>query len=112
MTDPTPTLRMFAEHDCYPLWVTLPGGGEDNPDPHDLGLPDDLADDLVGWADDFDAIFPEDDPGSAAFPDPAAEAAFYDGGLDLARRVARAVEGRFTVTYRDHRRPAAVNVTG
>ena len=112
MSDATPTLRMFAEYECYPLWVSLPDGGEDNPDPHDLGLPGDLADDLVGWADDFDATFPEDDPGSAAFPDAAAEAAFYDRGLELARRVARSVAGRYTVTYHDQRQPSAVTVTG
>jgi hypothetical protein len=78
-------LRFYAEFQCYPTWVTLPTGGEDNPDPHDLGLPDDLAGAVVAWSDDFDAD----------------RAAFDARGRELAERVARTVGERFQVRYHD-----------
>jgi hypothetical protein len=92
-------LRISAEYQCYPTWVSLPGGGVDNPAPADLGLPADLATALDAWSDEFDAIFPADDPGSAAFDSPEDEQDFYARGRALAERVADAVGDRYHVTY-------------
>jgi len=99
-------LRVASEYRCYPTWLIDADGSTDNPSPKDLGLDEDLSRDLLAWADAFDAIFPEDDPGFAAFSSPAAEAAFFDQGEILARRVKRVVGDRYEVVYlRDLRDP-------
>lgn len=98
MAEPT-RLRISAEYQCYPTWVSLPGGGVDNPAPADLGLPADLAAALDSWSDEFDAIFPADDPGSAAFDSPDEERGFYERGRVLAQRVADVMGNRYRVTY-------------
>ncbi len=99
--DERPRLRVATEYLCYPLWLIHADGGTDNPAPGDLGLPPDLVADLDAWAADYDAIFPPDDPGSAAFASPTAEIDFYDRGRELARRTARALAGRYRVTFID-----------
>jgi hypothetical protein len=94
-----PELRFFAEYQCYPTWVTQPGGGEDNPDPHDLGLPDDLADAVIAWSDDFDALFDEEDFGAPLFSSDEEEASFDARGRTLAEQVAVHLRDRFEVRY-------------
>ena len=94
-------LRVATEYLCHPLWLIHADGGTDNAAPGDLGLPADLVADLSAWAANYDAIFPPDDPGSAAFARPQAEIDFYDRGLELARRTARALAGRYQVTFMD-----------
>ncbi len=101
--DERPRLRVATEYLCYPLWLIHADGGTDNPAPGDLGLPADLVADLDAWAAEYDAIFPPDDPGSAAFPSPQAEVDFYARGRELARRTARAVAGRYAVTFVDRK---------
>ncbi len=92
-------LRISSEYQCYPTWVSAPGGGWTNPEPAELGLEAGLAGDLDAWSDEFDAIYPADDPGAAAFASPADEDAFYERGRRLAERVAGEVGGRYRVTY-------------
>ena len=94
-----PRLRVTADFQCYPTWVFPESGGSDNPDPADLGLPAGLAAELNAWSDEFDAIFPEDDPTSPVFPSPATEQEFDARGLALARRTAEALADRYAVTY-------------
>lgn len=103
MTEHRRTLRIAAEYMCFPTWVVAEHGGLENPDPADVGLPDDVAADLMAWSDEYDAIYPEDDPGSAAFSSAKAEASFYERGRALAQRAADVVSDRFTVVYRDRR---------
>jgi hypothetical protein len=93
-------VRINAEYLCYPTWVTRPEDGEVNPDPRHLGISEDLAAALDAWSEEFDAIFPADDPGSAAFPSAGAEAAFHDRGRGLAARVAAELPG-VDVSYFD-----------
>jgi len=99
--DDRQTLRVASEYLCYPLWLTVGGGGTDNLRPEDLDLPADLIADLNAWSDEYDAIFPEDDPGSATFPSSEAEADFYARGRALAERTTAAVGSRYRVTYVD-----------
>ncbi len=84
----------------------------DNPSPQDLGFDADLARDLLAWGDAYDAIFPEDDPGSAAFSSPSAEDAFNNTGSSLVRRVKQAVGDRYEVTSWDRRDQAWLRVPG
>lgn len=92
-------LRFFPEYECYPLWVSKPDGGEDNLDPTDLGIDPELAQDIVGWSDEYDALFDPEDFGKPLFDDPVAEAAFADRGRELAGRLAQALGGRYSVSY-------------
>jgi len=66
----------------------------------------------AGVGDAYDAIFPEDDPGSAAFSSPSAEDAFNNQGRSLARGVKHAVGDRYEVTYWDRRDQAWLRVPG
>ena len=92
-------LRFYAEYQCYPLWVTKPEGGEDNLDPADLGVDPALAQSIVQWSDDFDALFDPDDFGAPLFTDPAAESAFGERGRVLATELAAALGDRYSVVF-------------
>jgi len=105
MNEDRQVLRIAWDNRCYPTWLIDADGSTDNPSPKNLGLGQDLSRDLLDRADAFDAIFPEDDSGSAAFSLPAAAAALFDQGEILARRVKRVVGDRYDVVYRDRRDP-------
>jgi hypothetical protein len=92
-------LRFYAEYQCYPTWVTLPAGGEDNPDPHDLGIPEDLADAVLSWSDEYDALFDESDFSKPLFGSDAERLDFDARGRALAQQVARAVGASWRVRY-------------
>ncbi len=106
-----PGLRVAAEYKCYPVWVVLPDGGLQNPSPEELGLPADLSEALMAWADALDAIYPPDDPASAAFPSLEAEVSFAVVGREIAERVAVAVGDRFHVIYRDRTERAEITLS-
>jgi len=105
-------LRVGAEYLCYPTSFVNASRGMDNPSPQDLGFDVDLARDLLAWGEAYDAIFPEDDPGSAAFSSPSAEDAFNNQGRSLARGVKHAVGDRYEVTYGDRRDQAWLRIPG
>jgi hypothetical protein len=92
-------LRFYAEYQCYPTWVTLPTGSEDNPDPHDLGIPDDLAEAVVAWSDEYDTLVGEGDFSRSLFPSDADRLDFDARGRALAEQVARALGASHTVRY-------------
>jgi hypothetical protein len=96
----TPELRFSAEYQCYPIWVTKPGGGEDNPDPRTLGLSEELSADVVRWADDFDSRFDVTDFSAPLFVSAEDERSFDARGRRLAQQVAQALRGRYVVRYR------------
>ncbi len=98
MTGEQTTLRVAAEYRAYPVWLLHPDG-TDNPAPEELGLSGPLCRALEEWADDFDTIFPEDDPGAAAFASPDAEKEFNARGRALAQQVADEVGDRFRVVH-------------
>jgi len=113
MNEDRQVLRVASEYRCYPTWLIDADGSTANSQsegsrPRRGPLPR-----PAGLGDAFDAIFPEDDPGSAAFSSLAAEAAFFDQGEILARRVKRVVGDRYEVVYlRDLRDPPSwVTVT-
>lgn len=93
-------IRVLADYDCWPTWAGDDLHLEHNLDPHDLGLPPDLADALVTWSDEFDATLVRDDPASSAFPSPEAETAWNTRGRALASQVAHALPGS-AVRYHD-----------
>jgi hypothetical protein len=107
----TSELRFYAEYHCHPTWVTLPGAGEDNPDPHTLGIPEDLADEVIAWAEAYDDRFDEDDFTAELFSSDADLHAFDERGRELARRLAKAVGDRYVVRYHSVADPTWVTVS-
>lgn len=97
MTDPQ--IRIAAEWQCWPTWTTDLAGTLDNPDPHDL-VDSALADELVAWADEFDAIFDPQDPGQASFGSEEAEHDFAARGRALSQQVADQLGREVTYRYR------------
>lgn len=94
-----PDLRFYAEYQCYPTWVTTETGGEDNPDPHDLGLPDALAAAVVAWSDEYDALFDDSDFSKPLFGSVSDRLDFDARGRALAEQVGRALGTRHRVRY-------------
>lgn len=91
---------MMADYECYPLWLTTSAGTR-NLNPKELTIPDVLAQDLLDWADAYDATLNHSDPSASGFADSAAEDAFYARGRELARELAAQLGSRFTVEYVD-----------
>jgi hypothetical protein len=76
-------------------------GSVDNPEPAQLGLSAGLADELVKWADEYDAIFNEEYPPDTAWPSEAAERDWVARGRSLAVRIATELGGAVEVHYRE-----------
>jgi hypothetical protein len=91
----------MPDYQCFPLW--RPGTDAYNTDPASLPISADLAVELNVWADEYDATLDLDDPASAGFPDAAAENAFAERGLRLARRLAAELGDGWAVEYHDVR---------
>jgi hypothetical protein len=100
----------MPDYQSYPTW--RPGGEEYNVDPEKLPISKALADELNAWGDEYDATLNLDDPASSGFPDDAAENAFAERGVDLARRLAAEVADRFRVEYHDIRTGQRETING
>lgn len=96
------TVRVMADYECYPTWLTG-SAGVDNVDPAELPISGELATALLQWAQKYDATLDRDDPVSSGFPDADQEADFYAAGHKLARRLAAELSGRHPVEYFDGR---------
>jgi hypothetical protein len=101
-----------ADGRARPRSSTPPGGRsgarartrEDNLDPTDLGIDSELAQRIVAWSDEYDALFDPADFGKPLYDDPLvddplAESAFADRGRDLADPLAQALGDRYSVSY-------------
>ena len=97
------TIRLMADYECHPLWLSGPQAGDIAPDDPRLGLSSKLAERLSDWADEYDGILCVDDPVSSGFSSPETELAFYRVGEELAVLLAQELGRTWTVTYRDGR---------
>jgi hypothetical protein len=88
-------LKVMADWKCWPLWPVRADGGLENPDPRELGLPDELAERVIGWGRTYDSRIDPEDFEAPLFDNPSDGSAFAEEGLGLAREVAEAVGGRF-----------------
>lgn len=95
------TVLVYADWKCWPTWTVDDTGSVDNPAPADLGLSPHLADELVKWSDEYDAIFNEDYPPDTAWPSAAAERDWVARGRSLAVRVASELGSGVEVHYRE-----------
>jgi len=95
-----PDLRVMLEWRSWPLWTRDDSGGEDTPDPRTIAGGA-LGDELIRWAEDYDAYWDPDDPRGPAFPDRETEVAFFARGRALADRLAAEVGDRWAVRFLD-----------
>lgn len=104
------TIRLLADYECYPLWLT--GDRADNvaPDSTDMGLTPLLAERLDAWAGRFDATLDMDDPRLSGFPTEEAEHEFAQDGETLARQPAVELGPGWRVVYNDLRIGADVEI--
>lgn len=105
------TVRVMADYECHPLWLSGPQTGDIAPDDPRLGLSPKLAKLLSDWADEYDETLCADDPISSGFSSNGAEFAFYRAGEELAVLLAQELGGNWTVTYHDGRTGADQIIT-
>lgn len=101
MNDEKTTIRVLADYECYPTWVMQPDGSLENTSPESLPISRDLADSLMDWADEYDAILNRDDPASSDFATPEDERRFTDRGREMAERLSREIGSSGKVVYFD-----------
>jgi hypothetical protein len=95
---PVRALKLMPDYDCFPLWEEIPDGTR-NVDPADLPLDPELRQELLDWADAYDATLDPDYPPDSGFPSPEAEVEFDRQGRDLWRRLVEQLRGAATVSY-------------
>lgn len=95
---PGDRIRVMADYDCFPLWRDDPDGVSNIP-PGEAGLPEELANELMVWADVYDRTLDRGDPLRSGFADADAEARFVAQGRVLAGRVAAAVGPGVSVEF-------------
>jgi hypothetical protein len=90
--------KLMPEYECAPVWEDVPDGTR-NVDPAQLPISPELARELNGWADEFEATFNAEYPPDSGFPSPEAEADFDRRGRDLCRRLAAELGDTGRVSY-------------
>lgn len=89
-------LKLLPDYFSYPLWdVENP----DNIDPATLPLSEATRARLDAWADAYDSILNQDDPGSSGFATEAAKRAFDEEGARLWHAVSEELGPEYTVSY-------------
>jgi hypothetical protein len=97
------TIRLMADYECHPLWLSGPQAGDIAPDDPRLALSSTLAKRLSDWADEYDGTLCADDPKSSGFSSREGELTFYRVGEELAVQLAKELGNSWTVTYHDGR---------
>lgn len=88
-----PAIKLMPDYDCYPLW-------HHNSDevgvinPADLDLPEQLVNDLLAWADVYDATVKISNPIASGFANAEDEKKFIEQGKELARQLQTALPDR------------------
>lgn len=93
-------VRVLAEFECWPIWMTTPTQPDDNVDPQDLPISRELADELTSWDEEFQAIYDRDVPQDSDFPSDQKRAEWLERGEALARRLHEELGPDVEVTYR------------
>ncbi|WP_218158533.1 hypothetical protein [Streptomyces sp. MUSC 14] len=98
-----PTIKVMADYECHPLWLTGVDAGDIAPGDPRLGLSSQLTGKLTAWAEQFDGALNHDDPVSSGFPTREAEEEFSVTGERLAHDLARELGSEWQVLYHDVR---------
>lgn len=92
-------IKLLPEVQCFATWKCR-GGVCENVDPASLGISNHLADDLNGWAEEWDSIYDlTDDPRDPSFSSPSDEKRFWDVGRVLAERLREEIGYRYEIEY-------------
>lgn len=80
----SPSVRIMADYDCFPLWILQPDGAYDNVDPGDILASESIRNGLRRWADIYDGTLDRSDPASSGFRSPREHQLFVEWGRSLA----------------------------
>ena len=94
------TLKVAADYECYPLWIRS-NEGLRNIHPYELKLSSGLVEQLMIWANDYDATMNWDDPISSGFRTQSAHDLFVRRGKLLSEEVAKQLDADWKVIYFD-----------
>ncbi|WP_026455081.1 hypothetical protein [Saccharomonospora iraqiensis] len=96
-------VRLEAEWDVGPFWVSVGGSVSDNYLPDEVTEVVPLSGELVAavaeWDGRYQAAFDRDVPQDSGMKDPADRERFDAEGLELARRIRRELPPEFAVRY-------------
>ncbi|GAA1042353.1 hypothetical protein GCM10009566_43750 [Streptomyces murinus] len=98
-----PTIKVMADYECHPLWLTGVDAGDIEPGDSRLNLSPQLAQRFTTWAEQFDQTLNHDDPISSGFLTRQAEEEFVATGESLASDLARELGSGWRVLYQDIR---------
>lgn len=104
-------IKVMADYECHPLWMTGPDLGEVAPDDERLQLSPELAGRLTAWAEEFDGTLNLDDPISSGFLTREREESFAVTGELIARELARVLGSAWRVSYYDIRSETTYEIT-
>ena len=93
------SIRLSPDYFCYPLWWNS-GDRVGDIDPATLLLSQPLIDDLLAWADEFDAVYNEEDPAESGFQSVEAAEQFEAEGMRLWERLQEELAGTYQVVYK------------
>jgi hypothetical protein len=93
-------LKIMADYDSSPLWVTGPGVSRNLP-VDELPISSALASELQEWADVYTGTLNREDPMSSGFSTPELKRDFAEKGKELAVRLAAELGGDHVVSYFD-----------
>jgi hypothetical protein len=97
-----PVIKVMTDYESHPLWMPARDGTV-NIDPESLPITRKLVQELLNWADEYDATLNQADPLASGFSDSAAEDAFYERGKRLAGQLAAELPEAYEVEYFDGR---------
>ncbi|MFD7903611.1 hypothetical protein ACFV4G_15350 [Kitasatospora sp. NPDC059747] len=104
-------IRVLADYDCYPLWLTGEHSGDLSPGDPMLGLTSELIESLEAWSAEFDDTLCREDPASSGFPSKESEERFYEVGYALSRQLAGELGRGWKVSYFDLRAGGDVEIS-
>lgn len=91
-------LRLMADYECYPLWVSEPGKVL-NVNPEKVPISVGLVCDLREWSSLYDATLNREDPARSGFDSAEEEREFKRSGEILARRLQDELGMSYEIEY-------------
>lgn len=97
------TIKVMADYECHPLWLTGNDLGDVAPDDSRLNLSPRLVQQLTEWAEEFDQTLDYDDPIASGFATHEAKVKFAETGASIASDLAQELGSSWRVLYHDIR---------
>jgi len=97
------TIKVMADYECHPLWLTGADVGDISPADPRLNLSAELTHRIATWAEQFDESLNYEDPIKSGFSTNEAEEEFAETGEEIAHDLARELGPTWRVLYHDIR---------